>query len=138
MPLPAETTLLEGVVMEVAPLRLVAEGQGAPLVRGAANREQRVVARPYHLVGASSVDDVPDLRRHVTRRPAATPKHGLPGAQGRDHSWWCSGTRTETTTRSMSGRCTVSSMSWNASSAPNWAAEALAVSSCAVQTALSS
>ena len=51
--------------------------------------------------------------------------------------WW-PGTRTTTATRSMSGWEIIASMSWNASSAPNFSADAFAVSSWAVQTALSS
>ena len=51
---------------------------------------------------------------------------------------WCPGTRTTTATRSMSGWAIIASKSWNASSAPKAAAEAFAVSSWAVQTALSS
>src|SRR5687768_15806076 len=50
----------------------------------------------------------------------------------------CPGTRTTTTRRSISRCAAMSSNRWNASSAPNAAAEALAVSSCAVQTAFSS
>ena len=48
------------------------------------------------------------------------------------------GTRTQTTMRSTSGCAAMSLNRWNARSAPNAAAEALAVSSCAVQTAFSS
>src|SRR5262249_53675991 len=47
------------------------------------------------------------------------------------------GTRTHTVTRSISGWCTIASMSWKASSAPNFTLEAWAVSSWAVQTARS-
>src|SRR5688572_23610148 len=50
----------------------------------------------------------------------------------------CLGTRTHTTMRSTSGCAAMSPNRWNACRAPNAAADALAVSSCAVQTAVSS
>src|SRR3989441_4204379 len=65
-------------------------------------------------------------------------KVGLPARNAFMTRSWCPGTRTQTTTRSMSGCLTMSSMLWNANAAPYFSAEALAVASCAVHTALSS
>src|SRR5262245_18428582 len=50
----------------------------------------------------------------------------------------CQGTRTTTATRSTSGCAAIWLMSWKARSAPNFSAEAFAVSACAVHTALRS
>lgn len=50
----------------------------------------------------------------------------------------CHGTRTTTVTRSTSGCPAIWLMSWKARSAPNFSAEAFAVSACAVHTAFSS
>src|SRR2546428_6246648 len=65
-------------------------------------------------------------------------KVGLPARNDFMTRSWCPGTRTQTTTRSMSWCLTMSSMLWNANAAPYFSAEALAVASCAVHTALSS
>src|ERR1700730_10527252 len=50
----------------------------------------------------------------------------------------CQGTRATTVTRSTSGCDGIRLMSWKARSAPNFSAEAFAVSACAVHTAFSS
>src|SRR5206468_3788503 len=65
-------------------------------------------------------------------------KTGFPACRPAMTSSRCPGTRTQTTMRSTSGCAAMSLNRWNARSAPNAAAEALAVSSREVQTPLSS
>ena len=80
-------------------------------------------------ISSASARVLPSGHSHSTALPACSP------AITRSR---CPGTRTQTTMRSMSGCAAMSLNRWNARSAPNAAADALAVSSCAVQTAFSS